>query len=172
MWLICMMLLLFMGCSDLTERKPSGLLLNEIMVKNAKDSGIIAPNGKSADWIELYNMGDEPVQLADYFLSDDTSNLYKANLPTVLLAPGEFITLWCGGKGNEGELFLGFHLSSDSSSGECVLLSHRTEGIVDSCLYLRDKEALKKGRSYGRLPDGGIEWVKQKYPSPTASNNG
>lgn len=173
MWWLLLLLILLLGCSETTEKSSeTGLIINEIMVKNCDASGILAPNGKSADWIELYNMGSEPIALADYFLSDNREEPYRANLPTVTLAPGEYITLWCGGDANTGDNYLGFQLSGKSSSNECVLLSHRTKGLMDSCNYLQDSESLKKGRSYGRIPDGGRNWAKQEYPSPTAPNNG
>lgn len=171
-WL-SVILFLFLGCESTTLKSDSpGLLINEIMVRNSSETAIVAPNGKSSDWIELYNMSDKPLNLSDYFLSDDQDNLLKANLPTVVLEPGAFITLWCGGSGNEGDLFLGFKLSSSQKADECVLLSHRSKGLVDSCFYMQSESALKKGDSFGRLPDGGIGWYKQEYPSPTAPNNG
>lgn len=170
--LVCVVLVL-LGCSEVTKGdKEAGLIINEVMSRNCSESGIIAPNGKSSDWIELYNYGSQPVDLSEYFLSDDSSVIFKSNLPTVVLQPGAYITLWCGGEGNSGDLYVGFNLSKSSSSGESVILSHRELGIVDGCLYLQSKEGTKKGYSYGRLPDGGKNWSKQTYPSPSSPNNG
>ena len=40
---------------------------------NTLDDG----NGNDSDWIELYNNGDESVDLAGYSLTDDAADLNK-----------------------------------------------------------------------------------------------
>lgn len=167
------LLLLLFSCTSVTEGdREQGLLINEVMSRNCSASGIVAPNGKCEDWIELYNAGRDTVLLSEYFLSDTPDESYKAPLPPVKLAPGEYLTLWCGEKATVDGLYLGFNLSGDAQSGECVQLFHRSEGVVDSCFYTKNKEALKRGKSFGRVPDGGARWSQQHYPSPGASNNG
>ncbi len=164
---------LCMGCSEtIPGSDEAGVVINEIMVRNRAATGIVAPDGSSADWVELYNMGSDTARLADYFLSDDCAQPMKANLPNVTLAPGAYLTLWCGGDANEGAPFLGFKLSADEESADALRLTHRARGLVDSCHYRSDDDALAKGRSYGRLPDGGTRWFKQRYPSPSNPNNG
>lgn len=170
--LICILLLLY-SCNSVTKGdESSGLLINEVMSRNCSASGIAAPNGKYEDWIELYNGGSDTLLLSEYFLSDTPDDAYKAPLPSVKLAPGEYITLWCGEKTSLDGPFLGFNLSGKTGSGECVQLSHRTTGVIDSCHYSNCSDALKRGKSFGRVPDGGARWSQQHYPSPGASNNG
>lgn len=171
LWSLIMIFLCF-SCSNDVTLISDGLVINEIMVRNTSSTGILAPNGKAEDWIELYNIGDDTLDLSDYFLSDDTTDLVKANLPSILLYPKEFITLWCGEKGNMGDLFLGFNLSEDIKNGDYIFLTNKSLTVIDSCNYLSDSSSIKKGASYGRLPDGGARWSQQKYPSPSSTNNG
>lgn len=162
------LLLLLCSCGDEVTSSASSLIINEVMVENSVETGIIAPNGKYEDWIELYNFGETSLMLSDYFLTDSDTLLTKAHLPTVELKPGEFITLWCGENANEGDLFLGFSLSKKRDK---LLLVNRQLEVVDSCLF-QGISGLEKGHSIGRIPDAGLYWGTQSYPSPSASNNG
>lgn len=167
-FLFLFLFLLLCSCSDDLTPSTSTLIINEVMVENSSGSGFLAPNGKYEDWIELYNSGTTPLMLSDYFLTDSDTLLSKAHLPTIALNPGEFITLWCGEKGNDGDLFLGFSLSKKRDK---LLLVNRQLEVVDSCLF-RGISDLDKGKSFGRFPDAGLYWGTQKYPSPSAPNNG
>lgn len=160
------------GCSSVTEgNRDVGLVINEIMVRNSDNTGIVAPNGKAEDWIELYNFSDDTIDLSNYFLTDSIEVPIKANLPTLRLAPKAYITLWCGNSANTGDLFLGFTLNKDSESGDVVYLFDKSIELIDSCHFLQSDKATKKGVSYGRLPDGGTTWHVQIKPTPSGPNN-
>lgn len=165
-------MLLLWQCSPVEAERRGQLLINEVMAKNSQTSGIIAPNGNYEDWIELYNSGEDTLLLSDFFITDTRDDLVKANLPTEYLAPNEHLILWCGGKGNMGSHFLGFAISTQDTFVESVYLVDKNLTIVDSCILSNSSEALKKSRSYGRLPDGGSSWSVQAYPSPDRANNG
>jgi hypothetical protein len=47
------------------------------------------------DYIVLYNPGAEPVSTRGYSLSDDGNALRKFTLPTMVIAPGETLTVYC-----------------------------------------------------------------------------
>lgn len=51
--------------------------------------------GQDSDWIELTNVGDAPVDLQGYFLSDSVNNLTKWSFPnSTILNPGQFLIVF------------------------------------------------------------------------------
>ncbi len=55
-------------------------------------------NGESPDWIELYNVSSDTINLLNYSLTDDIANPAKWVFPNVYLLPGEFKIVFCSGK--------------------------------------------------------------------------
>ena len=102
---------------------------------------------KTYDWVELENTGEEPLNLSDYYLSDNLDNLRKSRLPDRLLQPGERVVFFCSGDPGLSKgayQHLGFAIGTD----EHLWLSDRSGGISD-CLWVHDIPA---GRSIGRMP--------------------
>ena len=73
----------------------SDLIISEVMPSNAKY--MVQDDGEYYDWIELKNVSDHKIQLADYSLSDDPDKLHKFTLPDVTLDPGEEYIVICSG---------------------------------------------------------------------------
>ena len=48
---------------------PQELIINESMSKNT--SAVLDEDGFSPDWIEIYNNHDGPLNMGNYYLSDD-----------------------------------------------------------------------------------------------------
>ena len=74
---ICIFLLLSAFSTSLSlsaESNKVTLVINEFMADN--DTFIQDPNGDYDDWIEIYNYGDEAINMAGMFLTD---NLYIPN---------------------------------------------------------------------------------------------
>ena len=84
------------------------IVINEIMSSNA--STIADEDGDYPDWIELYNYGEDAVDLAGWGLSDDPENLFRWVFPQVSLGPGEFLLVWASGKDRRPD-------SSDMTNG-------------------------------------------------------
>ncbi len=159
------------GCSVSEPTQSGKLIINEIMVKNSSSSGVISPNGESEDFIELYNGSEDTVWLNHYFLSDNSEEPTKRNLPVRQLAPREFAVFYGGDSPEFPDLYLQFNFSSDSGSNEIALLVDQSITRVDSVRYFDNPSSLKKGKSFGRLGDGGSSWVVQKNPTPGRPNN-
>ena len=143
------------------------LFINEFMASN--DACCADEYGEYDDWIEIYNAGDDTVNLAGFYLSDDKSAPKKSQLPTnanIKIAPKGFIVLWADGQPEQGALHLGFKLSS---GGEDIVLTE-PDGFatVDEHTYGPQETDI----SMGRVPDGGSEWKKFTTPTPGASNTG
>ena len=89
-------------------------------------------DGNFSDYIELYNEGDSPVDLSDFYLSDDKDNPARFQLPNMELEAGAYILIWADGTGEvleeSGEIHANFRLSD----GEVVTLTTKTGTTVDA----------------------------------------
>ncbi|MEX1307965.1 MAG: lamin tail domain-containing protein [Eubacteriales bacterium] len=80
------------------------------------------------DWIEIYNPGNEDVDLSEYYLSDKADSPYKYRLPEISLGGHAYIMVYASGYDvyEAEEIHTNFKISSD---GETILLSNNS-GIV------------------------------------------
>lgn len=72
------------------------LYINEGSNRNFQT--VLDEDGESNDWIELYNGGTEPLNLAGYSLSDDPALPLQWTFPSYVLEPGQFLLVFCSGK--------------------------------------------------------------------------
>ena len=91
-------------------------IITEFLASN--DDGLIDGNGVASDWIEIYNAGNAPIDLAGWYLTDDASELDKwqfPNLPQSELAIGEYLVVFASDNDfvdPAGNLHTNFKLSS------------------------------------------------------------
>jgi hypothetical protein len=124
------------------------------------------PSGDSADWIELRNPGNEPVNLAGWSLSDDPAVPRKWTFPDWVLGPHQskvvFASGGVGGLDASGALHVGFKLGKD---GGVVLLV--PPGPDAEVLQRVEYPALGNDLAFGRDLDG--RWMYLD-PTPDAPN--
>lgn len=143
------------------------LLINEFMADN--QSIIMDEYGGFDDWIELYNAGDSPVDLAGKYFTDDLDQPDKfqiAGLSPQLttISAGGFLLLWADNEPEQGVLHLGFKLSMEMEQ----IGLYMTDGItVIDTLSFGEQSA---DHSYGRYPDGDTSWTSAVIPTPGYSN--
>ena len=104
-----------------------GLRINEFLASNK--SGLKDSFGEYSDWIEIYNDGNETVNLKDFGLSDNPEKPFKWRFPnTNLFANGYLIVFATSASWRlpGSELHCGFKLSAD---GEYLGLCNK-EGVV------------------------------------------
>ncbi|MFY9150422.1 MAG: CotH kinase family protein [Prolixibacteraceae bacterium] len=72
------------------------LRINEVMSSN----GGVLPDadGDTPDWIEIYNFGNDPVNLNGYGLSDKKDELFQWVFPDFQLKPKEYLVVFASGK--------------------------------------------------------------------------
>lgn len=99
------------------------LVIHEVMVANFL--GSYDRSVGSGDWVELRNISGEPVELSDYYLSDDGDDLLACRLPAGTLAPGELRVLRCADDGTGDVL-----LSLDDEREQLFLSSARR--VIDA----------------------------------------
>lgn len=154
-------------CGTTFAQGGGSIVINEILASNLSD--VRDPQGQHEDWIELYNLGNTPVDLAGYFLTDDLARPTKWQFPagnpaaTTIPARG-YLLIWADGDIADSGLHAGFRLSSE---GEVVAL-FAPDGLtmLDSLAF----GPLEPDVSYGRYPDGAADLRFFGYPTAGWSN--
>lgn len=143
---------------------PEGLIINEVSV----DSFPLRKQERIGcfDWVELKNNSQSPIELSDYYLSDDEDELRLFRLPEMILPEGELVTVYCPGSDPEEELTPGriyapFKLNSQN---EQLFLS--TNSKIADAAALRD---IPYCGSYGRI-DGENGFFFFDTPTPGTVN--
>ncbi len=149
------------------------VVINEV---SAGNSIYVSEYYKKADWVELYNMTDEDIDLAGMYLSDDADNPRKyciapastdsgqaTSAGTRLLAHG-FRIIWCDSRTPISQLHASFKLANEEDA--CVVLTAANGSWADTLVY-----AIHEGReSIGRFPDGGKEIYRMPITTPGKAN--
>lgn len=166
---------LLASCSDSSTDPDDDeivLRINEFMASN--DFGPVDENGEHGDWIEIYNDGDNDVDLAGMYISDDADTLTVWQIPAsksseTTVEAGGYLVLWADKDPDAGALHVNIKLSG---SGEDIVLTD-SDGttVLDGLSY----DAQTTDVSYGRTTDGGDAWGYYGFgydtmPSPGASN--
>jgi hypothetical protein len=147
------------------------LVINEFMASNNSDSDINDPYGDYDDWIEIYNYGDESVDLAGMYLTDNLGNPTKWQVPSgypsqTTVPPDGFVVFWADEEPTEGSLHTNYKLSA--SSEEIGLFDTDGYTPIDTIAFGEQATNI----SYGRYPDANNNWRFFPTPTPLADNNG
>jgi hypothetical protein len=143
-----------------TRAAPADLVLNELQADN--ETTLADPAGQFDDWVELYNRGQAPIDLGDYYLSDDPADPQQFPLPDLELAPGAYALIWCDNDADQGADHANFSLNKD---GETLVLSTAAE-IVDQVTFGLQQVDWSHARQQG----GATPWTDCARPSPRAAN--
>jgi spore coat protein CotH len=144
----------------------SGLVLNEVMSSNT--SSISDNFNEYDDWVEVYNQGDQDLDLENYFLSDNNSSQIKWKLPATTINSGQFELYWADKSIEQGSHHTNFRLSA---SGERLYLFKKENNTLTICDFLTIP-SLPTDFSFGRNVDGSGDWILFDVPTPDASNQG
>ena len=149
------------------------LFINELMSANTVT--FIDNDNLPDDWIEIYNAGTEPVDLAGLFMTDDIQNPGKHQFvdgfpDETTILPGGFKIVWADDSLSQGPMHVNFTLPS---TGGFIGLYQETNGgsgtffvTVDTITYPQ----LGLDKSYGRAQDGQLPWVIFNGATPASSN--
>ncbi len=116
-----------------------------------------------AEWVELYNLGPETVNLTGSVLCDGREGACTIATPTSTIGVGEWLVVY---------------LSSArlNNSGDSVILKTADNRVVDSVVYgTAAIPAPKKGQAVARRVDGaglsdGASWAVTTVPTPGSAN--
>jgi hypothetical protein len=145
--------------ADALSAAESTVVISEAMSGN---KGVcLDDKGKSSDWVELYNPGDEAVSLKYFALSDDEEDLEAWTFPDVSLESHGYMVVYLSGSSQKrGALHASFKLKAQ---GEQLVLS--VAGIVMDSVNLPE---MPDNVSYSRTEQG---WMITEDPTPGAPNN-
>ncbi|MCH8921772.1 MAG: CotH kinase family protein, partial [Planctomycetes bacterium] len=104
-------------------------IISEFLAKN--DDGLTDAAGRSSDWIEIHNAGDQEIDLAGWHLTDDALLLDKWEFSSVVLRPGAYLVVFASGDGVmdvDGNLHANFQLDAD---GEYLALVRPDGSVAD-----------------------------------------
>ena len=93
--LILTALAVLLSFASLSQAQQS-VIISEFLADNS--GGLTDEDGDSPDWIELYNSGTTLVNLAGWYLTDDTNDLVKWSFPATNIAASSFMTVFASGK--------------------------------------------------------------------------
>ena len=145
---------------------PQGgaLVINEVLANNAS----ALENGRTPDWVELYNGTTNVINLAGCSLTDDTLQPRRFVFPAGAgIAPGAYLRLLC----DPGSLISGALVNTNfalkSSGGGVYLFDAPGNGgsLLASVTYGLQAADL----SIGRVPDGSGAF-RLTLPTPDAAN--
>jgi hypothetical protein len=142
------------------------LRINEFMALNT--SCCTDEAGEYEDWIEIHNLGDTDINLANYYMSDDLSNPFNSRIrstnaaETTIPAKG-YIVIWADGDRDQGERHVDFRLNQ---AGESIGLYYIDGRMIDEHSF----GVQTADKSVGRLPNGTGSFQVLASPSPGAAN--
>lgn len=154
---------------DLYAGSWDGLVINEIMPANVStnmDMDYVSFSG----WIELYNAGDNPIDLTGCYLTDNLTDPTRWKIPNlrnrtsggIILNPKQFLVIWTDERNKD--LHANFELTR--KWGEIGLFSP-DGAMVDCVLY----SEILPDVSWGRIPDHLSQWAYFSEPTPNNPND-
>jgi Lamin Tail Domain/Pyruvate phosphate dikinase, AMP/ATP-binding domain len=149
------------GCQQPHISAPIGsLVINEVMSDN--DSAWLDGAGEVEDFVELVNIGDRPLSLADYVLESEQGQRFELPAQT-LLAAGRAL-IFADDDASQGPWHAAWKISA---AGERLRLVERASGrTIDEV----EVPALAQNESYARVPEGRGEFAHCRYATPSRSN--
>ena len=86
------------------------------------------------DYLILHNPYDEPISTAGYQLSDNAGKLGKYTLPTMIVEPGAYVTVYCDTYSGK-EMLYHMCLPFGFKYGESVYFSYRYE-VLEALTFI------------------------------------
>ncbi|MHC4207646.1 MAG: CotH kinase family protein, partial [Planctomycetota bacterium] len=145
------------------------LVINEFMASN--NDNIQDSQQQYDDWIEIYNYGEDAVDMGGLYLTDNLSDPVKWQFPInnpalTTIEPGGYLLIWADGDTSDPGLHANFKLDADGE--EIALFKSDGTALIDSVVFGEQTSDI----SYGRYPDGTNNWRYFGSPSPAAENIG
>lgn len=165
------LLLIYIAAFPLTDIKADSttepaLVINEIMPANI--DMFLDPSYNYGSWIEIYNPGTSDVNIAGWYLSNDSLNSKQRSLGSSsrIVKAGGFLILWIGHYDDYCQQQIDFFdFKYDNST---IILSDKNGTVVSRVDYATIPARI----SYARKTDGGDEWCMTGTPTPGQTNAG
>ena len=149
--------------------KDVNLFINEWMASNLGTLADPADNDFE-DWFELYNPGETPVDLEDYYLTDNLGNRTQYRIPAGYVIPAHgFLLVWADSETgqnstNRPDLHVNFQLAK---GGEAIgLYAPNGTTPIDTISFTNQLNDV----SEGRYADGAAPRYFMSTPTPRGPN--
>ena len=144
------------------------ILINEISANNKTYAD---EYGETDDWFEIYNYGNDSVNLSGLFLTDSLPNPLKYIIPrdkgeNIFLAPGEYKVIWTDKQLQQGPLHVNFKLSSGGEQLGFYQKVGNSILVLDAVGF----ESMKTFQSFGRFPNITGSFKNLYVSTPKAEN--
>lgn len=154
--LMIILVILVLNACNRDDEDPDidkSVVINEFMAIN--DFTASDQNGEYDDWIELFNLTSDEINLTGYYLTDSKNNLKKYKFPDGTSITGKgYLIIWADGDTLQDGLHTPYKLSSDGE--RIILLSPQLE-ILDNIEY----DAQYNELAYARVPNGTGDFIWQ-----------
>jgi hypothetical protein len=145
------------------------LVINEVMASN--QGAWLDEFGNSGDWIEIYNPGNEAVDMAGLYFTDSLEWATRWRIPSsypekTTIGPGDFLIFIADGDPEAGPMHLSFKLDSYGEGLGLSYMSGNRVVWIDSLHFLLQVP----NQSMGRYPDGVDDWHRMINFTPGSSN--
>ncbi len=141
------------------------LVINELLASN--DTGASDNAGEFEDWIELYNADDAPLELSDFYLSDNSENPTKWRLPNETLYPGEYFIIWADDDTDQGSHHANFKLNKGGEFLGLFDQKSNHHAVMDSLTFPEQQTDI----SYARQPNGTGDFGFDDSPTFNMNND-
>ena len=147
------------------------LVINEFMASNS--GGDVDPQGQDDDWIEIYNAGNEVIDIGGMHLTNNLDDPEKWRIPddnpglTTIVPKGHLI-IWADIDEEDYPAGLHANFQLGAGGGELGLFDSNSAILIDSVDYPDQTPNI----SYGRFPDGNDTWRFFGFPTHGMANGG
>ncbi len=131
---------------DLIKSVNDHIVINELMATNTNT--IADQDGEFDDWIELYNKSNYNIDISNWIVTDNPTNLDKYRIPAgTIMSPDSYLVIWADEDGKQSGYHANFKLSA---FGEDVLLLDSTGQQVDKVVFTQQET----DKAFARSPNG------------------
>lgn len=146
---------------------PATIRINEFLADN--DKGLEDEDGDSSDWVELYNYGNEAVQLAGLHLTDEDDYLALWAFPEYTLQAGEYLVVFASGKDRTATQPFHTNFKLKSGGEYLALVDTDAETILDE--FAPEYPSQREDMSYGVTPSSSLGYFDDPTPSKYNGNS-
>ncbi len=142
----------------------SQIVINEYSASNVSQH----PDafGEFEDWIELYNLSPNPVDISGWFMSDKANNIAKFQVQSGVVPGNGTLMVYCSGRAETFPSGIHTNFKLNQTQPEKFILADNGGIVVDSLTLIPSQ----KNHSRGRTSDGAGTWSLFTTPTPNMSN--
>lgn len=185
---IFIFLVLLLNLSFLYSQKQTDLKINELFINNIDN--LADEYGRHVPWVEIFNTSYNSVNIAECYLTNDTTGLAAGNTsnwyripkgdPKTIIPQRSFLIFYLDNTPSYGVFHTNFNPLDSNSNNYIALIGSNGKTIIDIFKY--DNSLRTATHSYGYRDDFGAEEVEVegkmvknlselKYFTPGSNNN-